>query len=281
MINYLNIYTFFIFRKSFDSLLTNLNFHDLYYILHLVKIMDNISISTLKREMSLVETVFIVLKDEIISGKFTVGNKLPSQLEFCKKFGVSRTVIREAWNKLSSLGLIETVQGDGTFVRSPSAGSVLEPIYSALLLEKSSIAELLECRYYTETITAALAAERRNESDIARIEKTINLMKENAQRGDLDAVVEYDIAFHRALAEISQNTIFKRLLDTVSIILRRFLNTYTRIPGTPEHAIGYHQRILNAIIENNPELAKKAMKEHLLNVYEILRKELNIEIKLH
>jgi DNA-binding FadR family transcriptional regulator len=96
---------------------------------------------------NLVEMVFVAIRDEILSGKFKPGEKLDSQEIFCKEFGVSRTVVREAWNKLASIGLIKTIHGHGSFVSHPDASNILDPICDAIQLDKNSTQDLLESRF--------------------------------------------------------------------------------------------------------------------------------------
>ena len=94
---------------------------------------------------NLVEMVFNTLRDEILSGKFEQGEKLTSQETFCKELGVSRTVVREAWNRLSSVGLVKTLHGHGSFVNHPDASNMMEAIYkSAINYHKRIIKAIVE-----------------------------------------------------------------------------------------------------------------------------------------
>lgn len=240
---------------------------------------QTLSLPHFKRK-NLVEMVFSALRENILSGKHRDGDRLPSQDTLCRQLGVSRTVMREALNKLSSLGLIETRQGQGTFVRSPDAQSIMEPMYNALLLDESTTRELLETRYYLETIIVRLAAQRVEDSGVAKLEEIIKQNEKHVNNGDLKAVVEDDVAFHQTLAEISQNSILRRFLETISAMLRRFLESYDRIPGTPSRAVNYHKRILQAVAQKDHERAEAEMREHLLDVIQILRKKHNIQISL-
>ena len=229
---------------------------------------------------NLVEMVFNAIRDEILSGKFKQEEKLASQEFFCKEFGVSRTVVREAWNKLASIGLIKTIHGHGSFVSHPDASIILDPICDAIHFDKNTTRDLLESRFYLETIIVRLAAKRSTQKDIATLSKIVELMEINAAKNNTKQTIRYDIEFHQSLADISQNMVLKRFLLTISKMIKRFLEDYTKIPGTSQRAINYHQRIINAVAKKDPDLAEKEMKEHLIDVINTLRKTLNLKLEI-
>ena len=229
---------------------------------------------------NLVEMVFNAIKDEVLSGKFKQGEKLASQEVFCKDFGVSRTVVREAWNKLASIGLIKTIHGHGSFVNHPDASNILDPICDAIQLDKNSTQDLLESRFYLETIIVRLAAKRSTQKDIDKLSKIVELMEINANKNNSKQTIRYDIEFHQSLADISQNMVLKRFLLTISKMIQRFLEDYTKIPGTSQNAISYHKRIIRAVAKKDPDLAEAAMKAHLEDVIHTLRETLDLALDL-
>ena len=105
-------------------------------------------------------------------------------------------------------------------------------------------------------------------------------MEKNANKNNTKQTIRYDIEFHQALADISQNMVLKRFLLTISKMIQRFLEDYTKIPGTSQNAISYHNRIIQAVAKKNPGLAEKEMKEHLMDVINTLRETLNLNIDL-
>ena len=179
---------------------------------------------------NLVEMVFNAIRDEVLSGKFKQGEKLASQEVFCKDFGVSRTVVREAWNKLASIGLIKTIHGHGSFVNHPDASNILDPICDAIQLDKNSTQDLLESRFYLETIIVRLAAKRSTQKDIDKLSKIVELMEINANKNNSKQTIRYDIEFHQSLADISQNMVLKRFLLTISKMIQHFL------PAAPDRS---------------------------------------------
>jgi GntR family transcriptional repressor for pyruvate dehydrogenase complex len=229
---------------------------------------------------NLVEMVFDAIKDEILCGRFKQGEKLASQDTFCKEMGVSRTVVREAWNKLASIGLIKTIHGHGTFVNHPDANNILDPICDAIQLDQNSTRDLLESRLYLETIIVSLAAKRNKQKDIDRLSKIVEIMEINANNNNIKETIRYDVEFHKALAEISQNLVLKRFLLTISKMIHSFLEKYQKIPGTSQNAISYHKRILRAVQKKDSDLAESEMKEHIKDVINTLRETLNLSLDL-
>ena len=229
------------------------------------------SYPSIKRN-NLVEMIFNALKKDILSGALPKGELLLPQDVLAQQFGVSRTVIREAFNKLSSLGLIKSHQGKGTFVRSPNAKNVIEPMLNALYLDESSTRELMETRYYLERAVARLAAKRAKSEDIAPLQRIIDNMRQHAKSGDIEAYAKEDFSFHLRLSELSKNDILNRILETIREIAYVFLTSFSRTEGAQERAIDFHQRILNAVAERDPDMAEREMQLHILDIIKTLRK---------
>jgi GntR family transcriptional repressor for pyruvate dehydrogenase complex len=243
----------------------------------LTKQMD--SLPNCKRE-NLAERVFETLRERILSGAVQRGELLPPQQLLARQLGVSRTVIREALHKLSSLGLIETQQGRGTYVRSPNTASVMRPIIHALFLNETSAQELFETRFYLERATATLAASRAKPTHIAALRKTILDMEEHVRENNLEACTADDVSFHLALADASNNAVLRRVLETLREMMVRFLERFKRLDGASESALRYHKRILRAVEEGDPEQAEKEMEQHLLDVVSMLRDHYDYDLKI-
>lgn len=215
---------------------------------------------------NLVDQIFETLRTSILSGRMKEGERFPPQDILASEFGVSRTVIREAHKKLSSLGLVKSEQGRGTFVSVPDSKLFLNPIFSLMTLDRASTRELLEARYHIESVVAKLAAARATDSDIARVEGIVAAMEASACVDDLKNFSHHDNAFHKELAVISQNTLFCRILETLRGLNYRFLIGFTGTPGAIERAIAFHRRILDAVSGHDAERAEREMNEHMKDI---------------
>lgn len=224
------------------------------------------------KQDNLSEKVFVSIRDNILSRNLKEGDKLPSQDILAENYGVSRTVIREAVNKLSSLGLLKIEQGRGTFVHSAKLSVIMDPFFNDLQFERISIKELLEVRYYLEKAIAIMASNRVKPEELGELKKQISVMEKSIADGDIDEFAQADINFHITLAQIAKNDTLKMILNTIRGMMSAFIEKFNKIKGAPERAIRYHKSILKAVEKKNPVSAEKEMAAHIRDVAENLQK---------
>ena len=184
------------------------------------------------------------IEQMIMSEKFNVGDKLPSENELSRSFAVSRNVIREALKSLKERGLIEIKTGKGAYVVVPKFD-----MFNALLnrinsMNKVSYYDLLDLRYVLETNAAGLAAERANEEDLVRIDKLLVKMEKSKSAAQW---AYNDIEFHVAIAEATHNVLYSSIMCAISdLYIRSFVHTYFQhlVPGS----VAKHRKILDCII---------------------------------
>jgi len=227
---------------------------------------------------NLVDRVFEALRTSILSGRMKEGERFPPQSVLADEFGVSRTVIREAHHKLSSLGLVKSEQGRGTFVSVPDSKSLLDPMLSLLTLDRASTRELLEARYYIEGIVAKLATERATQLDMSRLKEIFAAMEASAARDDVENFSCHDNSFHKELAIISKNSMFCRILETLCGLNDQFLIGFTRTPGAIERAVSFHRRILAAVTGHDAEGAQLEMNEHMKDIIRSVKRNYDLDI---
>lgn len=232
-----------------------------------------------------VETVFNTLRDNILSGKLLEGFQFPSQETLAGQFGVSRGVIREAFKKLSSFGLVQSYQGRGSFVCAPEAKTIVEPMLNTLRLDETSIRELMETRFYVEVITATLSATKASATEMEKLEETVRFMEANIEDEHLEEFTRNDISFHLTLAESSKNGIFARTLETIQdtlhqLMLAKFIDGAKRDLGTTKLAANCHRKILEAVKEKNPSKAGQEMRNHLEDIYEAVSRLFGYKLEI-
>lgn len=215
----------------------------------------------------LYEKIVEQIEGSILSGQLNPGDKLPSETELARQFGVSRTAVREAIKALSHKGLIEVSAGRGTYVLD-STSKVMRD--SLGLIMKFGLEEgtkyLAEVRGILEPEIAALAASRREREHILAMQEAYAAM--DASMEDIDAFIESDLDFHLAMAEASQNPLILMLIDTMIELLRESRIRFARSTGAVTRAQAHHKQILQAIIDSDPAAAREAMNEHLVRVRE-------------
>ena len=206
-----------------------------------------------------------VLAAEIRAGRLVVGEKLPTEAALVAQFSVSRTVIREAVSRLKSLGLVDSRQGSGMYVKA--AGFSPLNFDAKFAVSKQAVIQMVEVRRALEAEVAALAAMRRTPADVQRIRHSIAALEQAVSAGG-DGVDE-DVQFHRAIAEAARNPF---LIGTLEY-LGQFLRGATRVTRANEarradfagQVQDEHEMIARAIEAGDPAAARQTASRHMDN----------------
>ncbi len=210
-----------------------------------------------------------ILSGLITSGKYQVGQYLPSEDELCQALKVSRSTVREAIKTLESRGMVKKQHGKGVLIVDESLKATSEMLKIMFNQKKSTLVELIEFRNVLEVKIAELAASRATESDIADIEKHLVVMQN--ERTDLEEFIAADFEFHRSVAQASGNTIFELVIESVRPLLYDQILTTLRNDINPERSCKYHEKIYLAIRQRDAQKAASAMKEHLIGTKNLMR----------
>jgi DNA-binding FadR family transcriptional regulator len=211
----------------------------------------------------------------IRDGQMRQGDKLPTEAAIMSEFGVSRTVVREALSKLQAGGMVETRHGVGTFVVGTGENATFRIAPEQIATAREVIA-VLELRIGLETEAAGLAAVRRTEANLDAMRQALSAFSSAiADNGDALAP---DFQFHLEVARATQNVHFLDLMNYLGtmIIPRARLNT-AKVAGEGrreylQRVNTEHENIVSAIANHDPEGARAAMRTHLANSRERLRR---------
>lgn len=204
----------------------------------------------------------------INQGKLQAGDQLPPERLLAETFGVSRTSVREALRALEMSGFIEGRQGGGTFVKTPSAAHLVQPLASVLLAGKRQLADILEVREMIEPAIARKAAQRATLEQVAELERIVERQAEKVARGE--SYPDEDAAFHDVIAVAADNPIVLRLLNVVMDLLHDTRASYLQGSDRPKRSLDGHRRILDALKLGDPDAAYQATLEHISQVRERL-----------
>ena len=127
---------------------------------------------------------------------------------------------------------------------------------------------LIEARRTVEVGVTELAATRRTDEHLARMANFLERMKLAHADSDLDRFVEADLAFHATLFEAVDNVFIDALFEPLTAVLRTLRATTSAVPEIREHAIAWHARVLAAVTDGDPGLAREAMRGHLMQTEE-------------
>lgn len=201
----------------------------------------------------------------IVSGDFPEGGRLPSESGLCDIYGVSRPVIREVLSRLQGDGLIVSRQGSGSYVQRRPGTDLLD------LAPSGGVASMMRCfevRMALESEAAGLAALRRTDDDIA----AINEANDTLERVILDGEVagEADRQFHVAILTATRNQLFLSSFRAIAAPIFQGLMLAGRLSlkrnrARAELVLAEHRAIAAAIIAEDEDTARTAMRAHLAN----------------
>jgi DNA-binding FadR family transcriptional regulator len=216
-----------------------------------------------RRRDRLADQVYGRLLEDIVSGRYEVGDRLPAENDFALSFAVSRPVVREALTRLAADGLVSARQGAGTFIARVPPRQIVK------LVPRASIAGILrvfEVRIALEGQAARLAAGRRSAAELAQIGRALEAMRKAMEAGE--PAFDPDFAFHRAVAVATGNMTFVEILESLAGTISTGMKVALGITrqGTrlrTARVIDEHVRIHDAIAASEPDSAELAMRYHL------------------
>ncbi|RST17853.1 FadR family transcriptional regulator [Streptomyces sp. WAC05374] len=210
---------------------------------------------------SLVDAVVEQLRAQLTDGAWAVGDRIPTEHDLAEQLGVGRNTVREAVRVLVHAGLLESRQGNGTFVRSTAdPAAVLRTVRAAGALD------VLELRIALETEAARLAALRRDTHDLLRLRAALATLREEGDR-DADA----DLAFHRAVVEATHNAAFTEVYRFFSAQVHESLVAALGDHEMPAIDLDAHEALVVAVEAGDPEAAGAAARELLREPLETVR----------
>ncbi|WP_448664039.1 FadR/GntR family transcriptional regulator [Sphingomonas sp. CJ20] len=219
---------------------------------------------TTETALSSHDQVARALGGEILAGVYPPGAKLPSEAEMLARFGVSRTVLREAFKTLTAKGLIVSRTRVGTTVLDSAHWNFFD---ADVLTWKVSqgfdmafVRDLAAIRLAIEPAAAQAAAEQATPEDIARMRACVAAMRDAP--GDAGAFAMADLAFHKAVGQASGNVLMRSLAAVIETALLASFRLASPVREADVHAesVAGHSRIVDAIEARDGEGAADAMR---------------------
>lgn len=217
------------------------------------------------------ELVIDQIKEMISNGILKKGDKLPSERELVEELQVSRTSIREALRSLEIVGLIESRQGEGNFIKENFENNFFQPLSIMFLLQNNDITEVLELRRIIEIESCELAAQRITKKELDILKELIESFR-NCE-GE-DESVKVDKKFHYMIAQSSHNSLVLCILNSISTLMDSLIKDarekILENGSNKEILIKQHENIFKALYNHDPEKAAICMKQHLDFAYAYL-----------
>lgn len=215
--------------------------------------------------LSAAEQIAEQLRAAMIDGSLTPGDRLPSEPDLAEGFGVSRPTVREAMRILRGQGVLETARGSkgGHFIQNPQAKDIAESLgetYSLWFeIGDISVAEVDEAREVVERACVRFAAERHTDKDIAELRRILEAADDDSL--SLSEFLDYDVEFHRAVANAARNRLLYLPMQAIHIVRPRtnvLLETHDR-----ERVLTQHRALADAIEAGDADLAEERLGVHV------------------
>ncbi len=210
----------------------------------------------------------------IVTGKYRPGESIPGEIVASQTLKVSRNAYREAVRVLAAKGLVESRQKAGTLVTERERWNLLDPQVMAWMLsdhsEQAFRESLFELRTIVEPAAAALAAQRREESDLRAIDTALQDMRHHAP--DSPAGEQADERFHAAILAAGRNEIVSRLASIIAASVS-FVAEFKRERHVSRDPWPDHKDLYEAIDRRQPEEAHAAMTRLIAHAREDTRED--------
>lgn len=220
-------------------------------------------IQPIKTPGKLGERVRAELESMILTGRVKVNEQLPTETDLATQFGVSRTVIREAINRLEAQGFVRARIGSGSFVVPFEVNHIKAAVtrFAMLNTQRDVFLHLLDLRSVIESETVARLAKTREPAAMKQVTEALQTMRSN--RHDLAALAKADIEFHLAIASAAANPLFSVILEPLKDLGRYYgLKTYTD-RNVIDRTCDEHGLIVSAIQAGDASAAVHAIRAHI------------------
>jgi GntR family transcriptional repressor for pyruvate dehydrogenase complex len=220
--------------------------------------------------MTVTDEAILRIKEMILDGRLTAGERLPPEKELSEQLGLSRSSLREAVKALEIIRVLDVRRGDGTYVTSLEPRLLSEAMaFIVDLHQDTSVLELFEVRRILEPAAASIAASRISADQLALLRASMATVRKDTSVEDL---VSHDLEFHRIIAHASGNSYLASLLDglssgTVRARVWRGLTEERAVARTVDE----HAAIVEALARGDGELARALLTVHISGVETWLR----------
>lgn len=232
-------------------------------------------IKSISRPGSLVDHVVDQIRSNIESGALKSADRLPTEFELSARFGVSRTVIREASRRLQSLGLVEVRRGSGVFVGNhDSVRDTAAMLRSSISVSISDLETFVGFRAALEVHAAREAAKKATDDDVRKLQELCDNLLAGVEKEEVfREVQECDIAFHLEIARIAGNTLVRQILQLLREMMLKSMARSAPLGVVMDKKTSrvLHQGIVNAIKNRDPGAAGQVMEEHMKTALAILQ----------
>lgn len=200
----------------------------------------------------------------ILRNRLRPGDRLPTEGDLSRQLGASRTVIREALRSLQALGMIESRQGSGRYVRPFALDALASGLAYSLAFDAASVSELLTVRRVLEVAFLPQAMATLTPDGLRELGRLVEAMRARASRGEL--ISAEDRAFHLTLFAGVSNRVLSTLLEAFWGLFESALDEPLRRSGDLLRAVQLHDEIVRALAVGDLQAARSSLDRHFDDV---------------
>ncbi|MCI8598069.1 MAG: FadR family transcriptional regulator [Lachnospiraceae bacterium] len=212
--------------------------------------------------------------EEIKRGRWSVGDKLPSESELVSEFAVSRVCLREGLKKLNVLGILKIVQGDGTYVNEINFTEFMKPLLSLMSVTENDIDEIYMVRTLVQGRACKMAAQYKTPEDVEYLDKMVEQMEDAIAMNSYTDYALVDRKFHNKIVHMSKNRILIMIDETFREIVDGYVARINSDVTSIKKFMLDHQQIIYAIKDGNEDFAEQIMQAHMEYSRKILHQTL-------
>ncbi len=220
------------------------------------------------QNLKMPEEIVRHIRSMIKKGRLNPGQKLPSERNLAQMLGVGRSTLREAMKTLSTLGFSEIKERRGAFVKSLGAVMIPDTVTQLLDQDRSQVKDLYDLRMDLEVGAAFMAAKNRTIDDLHHLERLLTDMESqiDAPRLGIDVDIRFHLAIARASGNVLRHHVLENLFDRYGHYIDVARRPFLKGPSHNQAICSHHRNLFSAIQAKQPQVAQKAMQEHLLMV---------------
>lgn len=219
------------------------------------------------------EKISSKIKELVFKGLLKPGDKLPSETELARQYGVGRQTVREALRLLEISGFIAIKKGGsgGAVVDDTILNTITNSFVDAIQMKKLSMDSVNVVRLEIERLVLKYAAENAEEKDFKKLISNIDKARKKLERGS--PVRKENIDFHKIIAKATKNHVFVIIMESIMAVLTVFLSRYQLDLEVQRYIVEEHQKMFEALKDNDPTKAYNHL-EGYLNVVQDSYKEI-------
>ncbi|MGM5470006.1 FadR/GntR family transcriptional regulator [Flavobacteriaceae bacterium LMO-SS05] len=214
--------------------------------------------------LSLVDKVELRLTEYIKKNRLKIGDSIPKEMEFAEALGVSRTVVREAFSRLRTIGIIESKKHKGMVLSQPDIMINLEKVFETNLLGDDTLKDIFELRLILEMGMIDLLFARKTEEDLIELEDIVNNMGLETKDTSIFSL-DKEIAFHGKLYQMAGNSTLQRFQNLLLPVFQYVHAHKLSDADSYMYAKRFvtHRQLLDLLKKDDVESFRTAMRQHL------------------